>query len=306
MSNSTTAIADFLPTAVVPSSPVARRKNSIGRILRELWDARDLVIQFTRRDITVRYAQAIMGFAWALLMPVLIVGAGLIFRVVMSNVSRTQGEMSGVASLLVKSLPWAFFSSALSTGTQSVLAYANLIGKVKFPREALPVASVAAQGVDLVVGALFVVVVLPFLGVPASWSLLWVPLLLVLLVAFTIGCSLLLSCANLFYRDVKYIVQVVLQFGVFATPVFFAPELLPLRFRSIMLALPLTPYIQGIDVSITRGHNLLQTLVLPTTRGPAVVWSPWMLAYAVLLPLVTVVVGLKVFRRASGHFAEMA
>ena len=305
MSQTTTATAGFLPPPVA-AAPSSKPSGSIARIVHELWDARDLVMQFTRRDVTVRYAQAVMGFAWALFMPVLIVGAGLIFRVVVSNVSKTQSEMSDVGSLLVKSLPWAFFSAALSTATQSVLAYANLIGKVKFPREALPIASVAAQGVDLVIGALFVAVVLPFLGVSASWSLLWVPVMLVLLVAFTIGCSLLLSCANLLYRDIKYIVQVVLQFGVFATPVFFAPELLPLRMRTVMLRLPLTPYIQGLDVCVTRGHNLLHALAVPTSRGPAVVWSPWMLAYAVLLPLLTVGVGLRVFRRASARFAEMA
>ncbi len=247
MSNLTTAAPGFLPTTGGPPVVMARPRTSVLRIVHELWDARDLVVQFVRRDITIRYTQAVMGFAWALFMPLLIVGAGLIFRLVMSAASGHRAETSDVAGLLVRSMPWSFFSAALSTATQSVLAYANLIGKVKFPREALPVSSVAAQGADLVIGAAFVVIALPFLGVSGSFTWLWALVMLVLLIAFTIGCSLLLSCANLFYRDVKYIVQVVLQFGVFATPVFFAPELLPRRARAIMLALPLTPFIEGID-----------------------------------------------------------
>ena len=102
---------------------------------------------------------------------------------------------------------------------------------------------------------------------------------LLLLVAFTAGCALWLSCANLFYRDVKYIVQVILNFGVFATPVFFEPQMLGEKGARVLLALPLSPFIQGLDVAMVRGHSLLKTLTLSTPKGDIVVWSPWMLAY---------------------------
>ena len=309
MSSVSTSAGAPLPAALsagLAAGPVTRARPSVVRILRELWHARDLVVQFTRRDITVRYAQAVMGFVWALFMPLLVVGAGLLFRLVVSYASGSKAALSDVASLLVKALPWSFFSAALSAGTMSVLAQAGLIGKVKFPRESLPIAAVAAQGVDMLVGAVFVVIALPLLGVGASWAVLWAPAVLALLVAFTIGLSLLLSCANLFYRDVKYIVQIVLQFGVFGTPVFFAPELLPARARDVMFALPLTPFIQGLDVAVVRGHNLLRPLTVATPRGAVSVWSPWMLVYSVGLTALLLVVGLRVFRRSSARFAEMA
>lgn len=283
-----------------------RSKVSIVKILRELWDARDLVVQFILRDITIRYTQAVMGFAWALLMPVLIVGAGLIFRLAMSNMSGTAPQTSGIGSLLLKALPWSFFSVALSTATQSILAYANLIGKVKFPRESLPVASVVAQGTDLLVGLAVVAISFPFLGIPLTWGILWVPVLLLLLITFTVGAALILSCANLFYRDVKYIVQVLLNFGVFATPVFFEPQLLGEKYGGILLRLPLSPFIQGLDVAVVHGHNLLKPLDLQGSKSMVTVWSPWMLAYAVLLSTVTLYVGMIVFRRGSAKFAEMA
>lgn len=285
---------------------VPRSRVSIAKIFRELWDARDLVVQFILRDITIRYTQAVMGFAWALLMPVLIVGAGMIFRIVISNMSGTTSETSGIASLLIKALPWSFFSVALSTATQSILAYANLIGKVKFPRESLPLASVVAQGTDLLVGLAFVTIALPFLGVSITWDVLWAPVVLGMLIAFTVGFALILSCLNLFYRDVKYIVQVLLNFGVFVTPVFFEPQMLGEKYGGILLRLPLSPFIQGLDVAVVRGHNLLEPLALQGSKGMVNVWSPWMLAYAFVLSTVTLYIGLRVFRRGSAHFAEMA
>lgn len=281
-------------------------RTTLSRIIKEIWEARELVVQITTRDITVRYTQAVMGFAWALLMPMMIVGAGLVFRVVLSTLAGTPVQGSSVASLALKALPWAFFSVALSTGTQSIIASANLIGKVHFPREALPIAAVAAQGVDFLVGVALLTLLLPLLHVPFTLQLLWLPVLMCLLFVFTLGCALVLSCANLFYRDVKYIVQVVLNFGIFATPVFFEPQMLGPTFGAWMMRLPLSPFIQAFDVAVVRSHNLFQPLEIASPKGLIVLWSPWMLLYAVGLSIVALLVGLRVFRRGAGRFAEMA
>jgi len=291
---------------IAPPVVAARRRQSVARIIGELWESRDLVVQFMLRDITIRYAQAVMGFAWALVMPLLIVGAGLVFRVVLSTLSNSPIEGVSVASLAAKAVPWAFFSGALTQATQSLLSQANLIGKVYFPRESIPVASVFAQTPDLVVSLVVVLVVLPITGVPLHAATLWGGLVLVLLVVFTIGCALILSCANLFFRDVKYILQVALNFGVFATPVFFEPQMLGRKGAAIMLALPLSPFVQAMDVAVVRGHGLLDRLVLQTPKGPVTVWEPWMLGYASLLSLGLLYIGLRIFRRASGRFAEIA
>ena len=283
-----------------------RRRYSIADIARELWEARDLVGQFVRRDLTIRYVQAFMGIAWAVLMPLLIVCAGLIFRVVVATMANVPIEPASVVSLAAKAIPWAFFSGALLTATQSVIGNANLIGKVYFPRESLPIASVLAQCVDLAVGVVVLGVLIPVIGVVLRLNAAWGLVMLVLLIAFTAGCALLSSCANLFYRDVKYILQVALNFGIFATPVFFEPEMIGGKGAALMLALPLSPFIQGMDVAMIRGHNLLLPLVAATPKGPVEVWSPWMLLYAAVLATVTLGAGLIVFRRASGRFAELA
>ena len=289
-----------------PSVAVVRRRTSLAKIIGELWESRDLVVQFMLRDITIRYTQAVMGFAWALVMPLLIVGAGLIFRVVLSTLSNSPIEGASVASLAAKAVPWAFFSGGLTTATQSLLAHSNLIGKVYFPRESIPVASVFSQAPDLLVSLIVVLIVLPIVGIPLHLGTLWGVLMLVLLIVFTIGWALILSCANLFFRDIKYILQVALNFGVFATPVFFEPQMLGKKGAAIMLALPLTPFIQAMDVAVVRGKSLLEPLVLNSPKGPVVVWAPWMLGYASATAVALLCVGLLIFRRASGRFAEMA
>ena len=298
-------IADQI--APPPNVPTTRRRTSVLRIIAELWEARDLVVQFMLRDINIRYTQAIMGFAWALLMPLLIVGAGMVFRVVLSTLSNSPIEGASVASLTAKAVPWAFFSGAITMATQSLLSHANLIGKVYFPRESIPVASVMAQCTDLAVSLAMVAIVLPVFGVPLHSNIWWSVVMLVLLIVFTMGWALILSCANLFFRDVKYILQVPLNFGLFATPVFFEPQMLGRRGAAIMLALPLSPYIQAMDIAIVRGHSLLQPLSLKSSKGVSlVVWEPWMLGYAAAMAVGIFVIGLIVFRRTSSRFAEVA
>jgi ABC-type polysaccharide/polyol phosphate export permease len=230
----------------------------------------------------------------------------MMFRIVVATLSNTPLEGSSIASLAAKALPWAFFAGALSSATQSIIGNSNLIGKIYFPRESLPLATVLAQSPDLIVGLVILTGVLPFIGVSLTWTSLWVIVISILLVAFTVGCALVLSCANLFYRDVKYIVQVALNFGVFATPVFFEPQMLGRKGAAIMLSLPLSPFVEAMDMAMIRGHSLLDTVTVATKKGPVVVWAPWMFGYAFGLAVVAVYVGVHVFRRGSSRFAEMA
>jgi ABC-type polysaccharide/polyol phosphate export permease len=100
--------------------------------------------------------------------------------------------------------------------------------------------------------------------------------------------------------------QVVLNFGVFATPVFFEPQMLGPKGAGIMLTLPLSPFIQAMDLAIVRGHSLLRPLTVESAKGPIEIWSPWMLGYATVTSVLIFCLGLLVFRGASARFAEMA
>jgi lipopolysaccharide transport system permease protein len=165
----------------------------------EVWQHRELLEQLTKRDIKLRYKQAAMGFAWAIFMPCLIVLSGLIIRFAMAQISGQALHAKDVANIAVKGVGWAFFVGALGFATASLIGNSNLVTKIYFPREVLPLSSVAAQGFDTSIGLLTLVVILPFLGVRLHTSFVWIPLLLFLLVTFTTGVSWSRSCGNLLF-----------------------------------------------------------------------------------------------------------
>lgn len=270
----------------------------------EVWEHRELLEQLTRRDIKLRYKQAAMGFLWAVFMPCLIVLSGLIIRFAMAQISGQSLRQVDVANIAVKGVGWAFFVGALGFATASLVGNSNLVTKIYFPREVLPLSSVGAQAFDTSIGLLTLCVILPFLGVRLHASLAWVPLLLVLLVLFTTGVSLFLSCANLFFRDVKYIVQVVLMFGIFFTPIFFEPSMLGARGAHLAMLNPLTGILEGLRLSVVEGRNLLHpisTVVKGTVRP---VWEPWELVYSAVCAGIAVFGAAIMFRRLQHLFAE--
>jgi ABC-type polysaccharide/polyol phosphate export permease len=312
-------LTDALPATAAPSRTggrllvrrsSAQRRSWAGEIvfaIQELWESRELVGQLVLRDVRVRYHQAIMGFAWALFMPLLIVLSGTLVRVAMATVSGSALAPTVLGSTAVKGIMWAFFAGALGTGTQSLLANKQLFTKLYFPREVLPLAAVLAQCVDTAIGAGALALLLPFLGLTLSWALLWIPLLAVLMFLFTLAVCLFTSCANLFFRDVKYIVQVLLTFGIFLTPVFFEPVMLgPVGGRLMMLS-PISPLIEGMRLVIIEGHGLLQPLVVANSHGVGVLsWTPWYLLYSAAWAIGGLAVSMRIFRRSAVVFAEYA
>ena len=270
----------------------------------EVWQHRELLEQLTRRDIKLRYKQAAMGFAWAVFMPCLIVLSGLIVRYAMAQISGATLRESDIANIAIKGVGWAFFVGALGFATASLVGNSNLVTKIYFPREVLPLSSVGAQSFDTSIGLLTLIIVLPFLGVRLHPSLVWVPLLLLLLVLFTTGVSLFLSCANLFFRDVKYIVQVVLMFGIFFTPIFFEPSMLGPRGAQLAMLNPLTGILEGLRLSVVEGRNLLYPISIVIKGVERPVWSPWELVYSAVFAVGAVLVSAMMFRRLQHLFAE--
>jgi len=267
----------------------------------ELWRFREMLYQLTLRDIRIRYKQAVIGFGWALLMPALVVLSGCLVRYAMTRKSGAPLDLAGIASIAVKALPWSFFVGTITFATQSLTGNLQLVSKVYFPRAVLPLAATLGQAFDAAIGALVLVLVLPFLGVHLSVQLLWVPVLLLLLFLLTIAASLFLSCANLFFRDVKYIVQVMLTFGIFFTPVFFDPAMMGQRLAPLIMLNPLSPLLEGLRLAIVDRHDLLLPLVAP---DGVVIWSAGYLVYAALWAILGLVASAMIFHRSEFVFAE--
>jgi lipopolysaccharide transport system permease protein len=275
-------------------------------MVNDMWRSRELLYQLTRRDITIRYKQAVMGFGWALFMPLMIVFSGLVVQLALANFSGRTLSTTGLGGMAVKAVPWAFFVGAIGFATNSLVANMSLVTKVAFPRAVLPVSSVGAQLFDSGIALVALIIVLPIVGaVQGSFALLWVPVMLLLLVAFTVACALFLSCANLFFRDVKYIVQVLLTFGIFFTPVFFEPAMFGSRGAAIAMLNPMSPILEGLRLSVTLGHNLLEPLSTTLASGAVVtVWSPLFLLYACIVPLIGLPAAALLFHRSQYAFAE--
>jgi homopolymeric O-antigen transport system permease protein len=282
---------------------------SIRRELREifydeLWRYRGLLYELIRRDIRVRYKQTVLGFAWAMLLPSLIVLAGAMVRYAMAYVGGRQLGAEDVAGIAIKAVPWSFFVGSMGFATASLVGQANLVTKIYFPREVLPLAATLAQAFDACLGVVSLLIAFAFLGVDYGLAALWVPVLVVCAFFLTAGLALLVSCANLFFRDVKYVVQVLLMFGIFFTPVFFEPEMFGALGARVLMVNPLALLLEGLRLSVVMDHNLLDTLVVQGRHGVVLAWSPWYLVYSATCAISVFLAGLLLFHRGESKFAE--
>ncbi len=255
--------------------------------LQELYRYRELLYTIARRDIKVRYKQSVMGFFWAILMPILIVISGVVVRYAFALASHSPLDTAGIASIAVKSLPWAFLVSSIRFGCNSLTGNSNLVTKVYFPKEIFPIASVLASLFDFFVASTALVVLLFVFHVGWSVYLLWVPALLLMVVLMATGIGMLVSAAGLFFRDVKFIVEVALTFGIFFTPVFYDVRMLGEKGKWMMLN-PVAPLLEGLSACVVR-H-----------QPPQLSW----LAYALSFSLAILGLGYAFFKHLEPAFAE--
>jgi len=259
----------------------------MGRRLREVVQYRELLFILTWKEIRIRYKQSVMGFFWAILMPLLVVGSGIIIKKVFATVSGMPIGLDEIVAVSVKAVPWAFFMSAIRFSTQSLVSNSNLVNKIYFPREILPLSAVLTSLFDFLIATIGLAVGFTIARVGISIHILWLPLLIVLLILFAFSVGLILSCANLFFRDVKYLVEVVLTFGIFFVPVFYDASLLG-KWSTLFLLNPVATILESIN----------QVVVLH--RPPDGRW----IGYLVVCGLVGWVAAWKIFDRAQPAFAE--
>jgi ABC-type polysaccharide/polyol phosphate export permease len=272
----------------------------------ELIRYRELLWQMTLRDLRARYKQAVMGFGWAVLMPVMVVAAGALVKYAMARMAGSTVRPGDLASMAVKAVPWTFFVGAVGFATSSLTGNLSLVTKIYFPREVFPLSAVLTQVFDSAVGSACVMLLVLGLGVGWSVQLLWVPLLAVLTVLLTSAAALALSCGNLFFRDVKYVVQVFLTFGIFFTPVLYdAPVFGPLGCPLMMLN-PLAPLLEGLRLAVAGHHNLALPLVAAVAGEKVLVWHPGYLVYSGVWATFGTVGAWWLFHKLEFVYAEYA
>jgi lipopolysaccharide transport system permease protein len=258
------------------------------KMIREVMRFRDLLYMLVWRDIRIKYKQSILGVMWAILMPATIVLAGVVVKFAMFKFSGRPLVAQDLANVCVRAVPWAFFVASIRFSTNCLPTNWNLVSKVYFPRVILPLSAILSQLVDFLIACGVMAVILIFLGVPLSWSLLWLPLLVALLIVLAAGLGIFLSAAGVFFRDVKYLVEMLLTFAIFLTPVFFDVAMFG-EWKNLLLLNPMAPILEGISATVT-GQGDLQ--------------AGWLL-YSALVSLAILGGSVLFFEKLEPLFAEI-
>lgn len=256
-------------------------------VYKDLVAYRELLFAFTWRNIKIKYKQTFMGFLWALFMPMIIVCSGILVKVGMAKISGIEMNLEQVASVTVKALPWAFFIGALKFSVGSLVGNMNILKKIYFPRVIFPLSYTIGQMFDFAIAVVTFTVVLTFAKIGVSIYLLYLPFLILFLFLFTAGLGMILSCGNLFYRDVKYIVDVVLTFAIFFTPVFYEASLFG-KWESVLLLSPVASILECINT------------VVVYHQPPQLFWF----GYAGVAAFVTFFGSYYIFKKAEPVFAD--
>jgi lipopolysaccharide transport system permease protein len=252
--------------------PVSFSPFDIFRGLRELWHYRDLFHTLTVHRIKVRYKQSVLGLAWAILQPLSLM---LIYTVIFSLIAKVPSEGVPYAVFAYAALlPWTFFSSSLTNATQGLVSHTQLVTKVYFAREILPLTYVSAALFDFAVASTFLIALFFYYGVGLTIYALYAIPILMLLTALATACSLFMSAVQVRFRDIGVAMPLLLQLWMFSTPVVYPLSAVPQRFRGLYVLNPLVGVIENFRRVVLQG-------VEPDFRSLAIS----AIAAAILLPL---------------------
>lgn len=274
---------------MINDSPVERVIEPNGGLRgywRELWVFRELFYFLAWRDIAVRYKQTVIGVAWSVIRPVLTM---VVFTVIFGRWAELPSDGVPYPVMVFSAmLPWQFFSSALGESSNSLIANANLITKVYFPRLAIPMASVMVSLVDFLISVVILVFLMVLYQVAFTWRLLLLPVLTLLTFAVSLGGGLWMASLTVKYRDFRYVVPFLLQLGLYISPVGFSTSIVPPALMPLYALNPMVGIIDGFRWAIT---------------GTA--FAGWTLVVSTVITLLLLVGGVWYFRKTERGFADV-
>lgn len=255
----------------------------------DLWRYRELFYILSWRDIKVRYKQTVIGAGWSIIRPFLTM---VIFTVIFSKIAKFPSAGSAPYAIMVYAamLPWQFFSTAIGEASGSLLSNTNLISKVYFPRLIIPTASIITSLVDFFISFVLMLVLFVYFGYFPSWQILTLPIFMLLAFLSSTGIGLYLTALNVKYRDFRYIVPFIVQFGLYVSPVGFNSSIVPEKYRLLYSFNPMVAVIDGFRWSILRGDQ--------------VIYWPGM-CISVATSLIFLWLGVRQFRKMEKSFADI-
>ena len=275
-------------TTPVQQELIIEPGQSIAHYWRDLWRYRELFFFLAWRDIAVRYKQTVIGVAWAVVRPLLTM---VVFTVVFGRLAGlpTEGDTPYAILVYAAMLPWQFFANALSESSNSLISNAQMITKIYFPRLAIPFAAVVVSFVDFLISFIILIGLMGWYQFWPTWRLAALPLLILLAFGAAMGGGLWMASLNVKYRDFRYIVPFVVQFGLYLSPVGFSSSVVPAEWRLLYSVNPMVGVIDGFRWAIL-GTGTLH-------------WPSFLLSLVIALTLLAS--GLWYFRKTERSFADV-
>lgn len=258
------------------------------RYWHDLWSFRELFLFLTWRDILVRYKQTVFGILWSVLRPLLTM---LVFTFVFGKVANlpADGGVPYPVMVFAALMPWQMFANALQESSNSLIGNEALISKVYFPRMILPISSIITSAVDFLISfALFLVMMLIY-GVSFHWQILLLPLFVGMALLTAIGTGLIISALNVSFRDFRYLIPFLVQFGLYVSPVGFSSAVIPEQWRLLYSLNPMVGVIDGFRWCLLGEHVVFY-------------WPGFLASIAVMM--LCLVLGVRVFRTMERGFAD--
>lgn len=243
------------------------------KLLREIWDYREMISSLVRRDLRGRYKGSVLGFFWTFLNPLLQL---VVYTFVFSTIMRA-GIEDYYLFLFVALVPWTYFSTSVSGGSGCITSQQNLVNKIYFPREVLPISHVLSQLINMLLSFLVVIFVLLVSGKGVSLGIWWyLPLIVLQETLLAFGLTMLVSAVTVYFRDMQFLLNVIMMAWQFLTPVMYTVDMVPERLRVIFYLNPMTPIIVAYrDVFYYKQAPELQTFLLGTVMGVVMLVIGW-------------------------------
>ena len=256
---------------------------------RDLWHYRELFQVLAWRDLSVRYKQTVIGVAWALIRPFLTM---IVFTIIFGKVAKLPADGNTPYALMVFAgmLPWTFFSTALAEASNSLVSNSNLISKVYFPRLIVPTATIVVAFVDFLISFTLLAGMMLWYGFNPGWNVLFLPLFVILAFFASLGPSLWLTSLNVKYRDFRYIIPFLTQFGLYISPVGFSSTVIPEKWQLLYSLNPVVGVIDGFRWCLLGGQSPLNFQSL---------------GMSVLVTTIFLWIGIRKFRSMEKSFADL-
>lgn len=223
---------------------------------RDLWRYRELFLVLAWRDVAVRYKQTVIGLAWALIQPL---ATMVVFTVIFDKVAKLPAEGAAPYALMVYAglLPWQLFATSLTGASNSLIGNSNLISKVYFPRLIVPTSAVVVAFVDFLVGFAILACLMLWYSVLPGWQIFTLPFFIFMAFLASLGPGLWITALNVKYRDFRYVIPFIVQFGLYVSPVGFSSTVIPEQWRLLYSLNPVVGVIDGFRWAILGGQSSL-------------------------------------------------